>query len=60
LRRRRFRGSDVAGCFLSELHAGGEAQFGVDVGEMGLRAGVEALSCNESHVIATMPGVSST
>ena len=28
--------SDVAGCFLDELHAGGEAEFGVDVGEVGL------------------------
>ena len=29
-------GSGVAGCFLGESHAGGEAEFGVDVGEMGL------------------------
>ena len=28
--------SVVAGCFLDELHAGGEAEFGVDVGEVGL------------------------
>ncbi len=28
--------SGVAGCFLGELHARGEAEFGVDVGEVGL------------------------
>jgi hypothetical protein len=28
--------SAMAGCFLRELHAGGEPEFGVDVGEMGL------------------------
>jgi ATP-dependent Clp protease ATP-binding subunit ClpC len=28
--------SDVAGCFLDELHARGQAEFGVDVGEVGL------------------------
>lgn len=28
--------SGVAGCFLRELHAGAEAEFGVDVGEVGL------------------------
>src|SRR4029077_19891957 len=28
--------SAVSGCFLRELHAGGEAEFGVDVGEVGL------------------------
>ena len=28
--------SAVPGCFLSELHAGGESEFGVDVGEVGL------------------------
>ena len=28
--------SAVAGCFLGELHAGGESEFGVDVGEVGL------------------------
>ena len=28
--------SGVAGCFLSELHARGQAEFGVDVGEVGL------------------------
>jgi hypothetical protein len=26
----------VAGCFLDELYAAGEAEFGVDVGEVGL------------------------
>ena len=26
----------MAGCFLNELHARGEAEFGVDVGEVGL------------------------
>jgi hypothetical protein len=26
----------AAGCFLSELYAGGKAELGVDVGEMGL------------------------
>ena len=26
----------MAGCFLGELHAGGQAEFGVDVGEVGL------------------------
>jgi len=30
------RHSGVAGCFLSELHARGEAQLAVDVGEVGL------------------------
>ena len=30
------RWSGVAGCFLDELYAGGEAEFGVDVGEVGL------------------------
>ena len=29
-------GSAVAGCFLSELHPGGESEFGIDVGEVGL------------------------
>ena len=29
-------GSAVPGCFLRELYAGGEAEFGVDVGEVGL------------------------
>ena len=29
-------GSAVPGCFLRELHAGGESEFGVDVGEVGL------------------------
>lgn len=29
-------GSAVPGCFLSELHAGGESEFGVNVGEVGL------------------------
>jgi hypothetical protein len=29
-------GLGVAGCFLDELHAAGEAEFGVDVGEVGL------------------------
>jgi hypothetical protein len=29
-------GSAVTGCFLRELHAGGESEFGVDVGEVGL------------------------
>ena len=28
--------SGVAGCFLDQLHARGEAEFGVDVGEVGL------------------------
>jgi hypothetical protein len=28
--------SGVAGCFLNELHAGGQAKFGVDVGQVGL------------------------
>ncbi len=28
--------SGVAGCFLDELHPRGEAEFGVDVGEVGL------------------------
>jgi len=28
--------SGVSGCFLRELHAGGDAEFGVDVGEVGL------------------------
>ena len=28
--------SVVTGCFLDELHAGGQAQLGVDVGEVGL------------------------
>ena len=28
--------SGVAGCFLDELYAAGEAEFGVDVGEVGL------------------------
>jgi hypothetical protein len=28
--------SAVPGCFLRELDAGGESEFGVDVGEMGL------------------------
>ena len=28
----------VTGCFLGELHAGGEAEFGVDVGEVGLHS----------------------
>jgi len=30
------RGLGVAGCLLDELHAAGEAEFGVDVGEVGL------------------------
>jgi hypothetical protein len=30
------RRSGVAGCFLDELHARGQAKFGVDVGEVGL------------------------
>jgi hypothetical protein len=30
------QGLTVAGCFLNELHARGEAEFGVDVGEAGL------------------------
>jgi hypothetical protein len=29
-------GLSVAGCFLDELYAGGESEFGVDVGEVGL------------------------
>ena len=29
-------GLGVAGCFLDELHAGGQAELGVDVGEVGL------------------------
>jgi hypothetical protein len=29
-------GLTVAGCYLDELHAGGEPEFGVDVGEVGL------------------------
>jgi hypothetical protein len=29
-------GSAVPGCFLRELHARGESEFGVDVGEVGL------------------------
>ena len=29
-------GSAVPGCFLRELYAGGESEFGVDVGEVGL------------------------
>jgi hypothetical protein len=29
-------GLGVAGCFLDELHARGESEFGVDVGEVGL------------------------
>jgi hypothetical protein len=29
-------GSGVLCCFLDELYAGGEAEFGVDVGEVGL------------------------
>jgi hypothetical protein len=28
--------STVTRCFLGELHAGGQAEFGVDVGEVGL------------------------
>ncbi len=28
--------SSVAGCFLDELHARGQAEFGVNVGEVGL------------------------
>ena len=28
--------SGVAGCFLGELHPGAQAEFGVDVGEVGL------------------------
>jgi hypothetical protein len=30
------QGLGVAGCFLGELYAAGEAEFGVDVGEVGL------------------------
>ena len=30
------RGLRAAGCFLGELHAGGQAELGVDVGEVGL------------------------
>ena len=30
------RGLSVANCFLVELHPGGQAKFGVDVGEAGL------------------------
>jgi hypothetical protein len=29
-------GSGVVCCFLDELYAGGQAEFGVDVGEVGL------------------------
>jgi hypothetical protein len=28
--------SSVAGCFLGELHPGGEAELGLDVGQVGL------------------------
>ncbi len=30
------QGLRVAGCFLDELYAGAQAEFGVDVGEVGL------------------------
>ena len=30
------QGLGVAGCFLDELHAGGEPEFGVDVREVGV------------------------
>ena len=30
------RRSGLAGCFLNKLHTGGESEFGVDVGEVGL------------------------
>lgn len=35
-RARRSAVSAASGCFLRELHSGGESEFGVDVGEVGL------------------------
>jgi hypothetical protein len=34
----------VPGCFLRELHSGGEAEFGVDVGDVGLHGAQAVLA----------------
>ena len=46
--------SGVAGCLLSELHARGESQFGVDVGEVGLH-GAWRDEKPRSHVLVAQP-----
>jgi hypothetical protein len=45
---RLLRRSGVADCFLGKLHPGGEAEFGVDVGEVGLdRARLDEKPCGD-------------